>query len=206
MTTRGDDIMDVMCGDKEFWPVEATRNMAMVKPSKEGATTNLHLITARGTVYSFLLKEGGATPPDLKVTVQSDGPVLGKVKYVPASQVEALEAELVSARTAIKTASEQKDQSVQAFKSDYPTDLKFTYRTELGKPPFLLRAIWHDDEFTYLKVDGREKPALYEVLDGKPALVNFQVRNGTYIVQKVLTKGYLALGQARLEFAEDGVK
>jgi len=203
---EGDDIMDVMCGDKEFWPVEATRNMAMVKPSKEGATTNLHLITARGTVYSFLLKEGGATPPDLKVTVQSDGPVLGKVKYVPASQVEALEAELVSARTAIKTASEQKDQSVQAFKSDYPTDLKFTYRTELGKPPFLLRAIWHDDEFTYLKVDGREKPALYEVLDGKPALVNFQVRNGTYIVQKVLTKGYLALGQARLEFAEDGVK
>jgi type IV secretion system protein VirB9 len=59
---------------------------------------------------------------------------------------------------------------------------------------------------TYLKVDGREKPALYEVLDGKPALVNFQVRNGTYIVQKVLTKGYLALGQSRLEFAEDGVK
>ena len=203
---EGDDIMEAICGDKEFWPVEATRHMAMVKPSKEGATTNLHLITARGTVYSFLLKEGGATPPDLKVTVQSDGPVLGKVKYVPASQVEALEAELVSARTAIKTASEQKDQSVQAFKSDYPTDLKFTYRTELGKPPFLLRAIWHDDEFTYLKVDGREKPALYEVLDGKPALVNFQVRNGTYIVQKVLTKGYLALGQARLEFAEDGVK
>jgi len=36
--------------------------------------------------------------------------------------------------------------------------------------------------------------------------VNFQVRNGTYIVQKVLTKGYLALGQSRLEFAEDGVK
>jgi len=203
---EGDDIMDVVCGDKEFWPVEASRNMAMVKPSKEGATTNLHLITARGTVYSFLLKEGGATPPDLKVTVQADGPALGKVKYVPASQVEALEAELVSARTAIKTASEQKDQSVQAFKSDYPTDLKFTYKTELGKPPFLLRAIWHDDQFTYLKVDGREKPALYEVLDGKPALVNFQVRNGTYIVQKVLTKGYLALGSAKQEFAEEGVK
>ena len=203
---EGDDIMDVVCGDKEFWPVEATRHMALVKPSKEGATTNLHLITARGTVYSFLLKEGGPTPPDLKVTVQSDGPALGKVKYVPAAQVEALEAELASARTAIKTASEQKDQSVQAFKSDYPTDLKFTYRTELGKPPFLLRAIWHDDQMTYLKVDGREKPALYEVLDGKPALVNFQVRNGTYIVQKVLTKGYLALGQSRLEFAEDGVK
>jgi len=203
---EGDDIMDVVCGDKEFWPVDATRNMAMVKPSKEGATTNLHLITARGSVYSFLLKEGGTATPDLKVTVQSDGPAPGKVKYVPVAQVEAVEAELASARAAMKTAAEQRDQAVQAFKSDYPTDLRFTYRADFGKPPFLVRAIWHDDEFTYLKVDGREKPALYEVVDGKPALVNFQVKNGTYIVQKVMSKGYLALGQARLEFAEEGVK
>ncbi len=202
---EGDDIMDVVCGDKEFWPVDASRNMAMVKPSKEGATTNLHLITARGSVYSFLLKEGGTTP-DLKVTVQSDGPAPGKVKYVPVSQVEAIEAELASARTAVKTAADQREAAVQAFKSDYPTDLQFTYRTDFGKPPFLVRAIWHDDQFTYLKIDGREKPALYEVVDGKPALVNFQVKNGTYVVQKVLSKGYLALGQARQEFAEEGVK
>jgi len=36
--------------------------------------------------------------------------------------------------------------------------------------------------------------------------VNFQVKDGVYVVQKILSKGYLALGQARLEFAEDGVK
>lgn len=202
---EGDDIMDVVCGDKEFWPVDATRNFALVKPSKEGATTNLHLITARGAVYSFLLKEGGTTP-DLKVTVQSDGPVQGKVKYVPVAQVEAVEAELASARAAVKTAADQRDQAVQAFKSDYPTDLRFTYRTELGKPPFLVRAIWHDDQFTYLRIDGREKPALYEVVDGKPAVVNFTVKNGTYVVPKLMTKGYLKLGEAKLEFAEEGVK
>jgi type IV secretory pathway VirB9-like protein len=203
---EGDDIMDVVCGDKEFWPVDATRNFALVKPSKEGATTNLHLITARGTVYSFLLKEGGTATPDLKVTVLSDGPAPGKVKYVPVSQVDALEAELASARVAMKTAGDQRDQAVQEFKNDYPTTLKFPYRTEFGKPPFLVRSIYHDDKFTYLKVDGREKPALYEVVDGKPALVNFQVKDGVYVVQKILSKGYLALGQARLEFAEDGVK
>ena len=202
---EGDDIMDVVCGDKEFWPVDATRNFALVKPSKEGATTNLHLITARGAVYSFLLKEGGTTP-DLKVTVQSDGPSPGKVKYVPVAQVEAVEAELASARAAMKTAADQRDQAVQAFKSDYPTDLRFTYRTELGKPPFLVRAIWHDDQFTYLRIDGREKPALYEVVDGKPAVVNFTVKNGTYVVPKLMTKGYLKLGEAKLEFAEEGQK
>ena len=36
--------------------------------------------------------------------------------------------------------------------------------------------------------------------DGKPALVNFQVQHGTYVVPKVLERGYLALGAAKLAF------
>ena len=39
-----------------------------------------------------------------------------------------------------------------------------------------MRAIWHDGQFTYLKSDATELPALYELKDGKPALVNFQVQ------------------------------
>ena len=31
-------------------------------------------------------------------------------------------------------------------------------------------------------------------------LVNFQVENGTYVVPKVLERGYLALGAQKLEF------
>ena len=52
-----------------------------------------------------------------------------------------------------------------------------------------------------MKSDASELPALYEVLDGKPGLVNFQVRNGTYVVPKVLDRAYLALGNRRLEFS-----
>ena len=37
------------------------------------------------------------------------------------------------------------------------------------------------------------------VKDGKPALVNFQVHEGTYVVPKVLDKGYLALGKERFD-------
>jgi type IV secretion system protein VirB9 len=40
------------------------------------------------------------------------------------------------------------------------------------------------------------------VQDGKPSLVNFQVRQGTYVVPKVLDEGYLALGKTRFEFAQ----
>src|ERR1700709_453496 len=47
----GEDILDVICGDKDFWVISAAQNMAHVKPAKEGTSTNLNLVTASGTVY-----------------------------------------------------------------------------------------------------------------------------------------------------------
>jgi len=67
-----------------------------------------------------------------------------------------------------------------------------------------VRAIWHDGQFTYIKADATELPALYETKEGEPALVNFQVQGGTYIVPKVLDRGYLSLGKQRLTFAQQG--
>ena len=34
-----EEILDVICGDKDFWVISATHNMAHVKPAKEGAAT-----------------------------------------------------------------------------------------------------------------------------------------------------------------------
>ena len=68
--------------------------------------------------------------------------------------------------------------------------------------PFLVRSVWHDGQFTYIKADARELPALYELKDGEPALVNFQVQHGTYVVPKVLDRAYLALGKERFEFQQ----
>ena len=70
------------------------------------------------------------------------------------------------------------------------------------KKPFLVRAIWHDGQFTYLQSDATELPALYELKDGTPAMLNFQVHGGTYVVPKVLDRGYLALGKARFSFEQ----
>jgi type IV secretory pathway VirB9-like protein len=55
---EGEEILDVICGDKDFWVISATHNLAHIKPAKEGAATNLNLVTASGTVYSFLLSPG----------------------------------------------------------------------------------------------------------------------------------------------------
>src|SRR5213075_2764133 len=67
---ENEEILDVVCGDKDFWVISATHNIAHVKPAKDGAATNLNLVTATGTVYSFLLNEtSGSNTPDLKVYV-----------------------------------------------------------------------------------------------------------------------------------------
>jgi len=46
--------------------------MAHVQPAKEGASTNLNVVTGRGAVYSFLLTEKNAGTPDLLVYVNRD--------------------------------------------------------------------------------------------------------------------------------------
>src|SRR5947199_1765622 len=192
-----EEILDVICGDRDFWVISATHNIAHVKPAKEGATTNLNLVTATGAVYSFLLnEESGNAAPDLKVYVNADPSApRGKPKYYTATQFEGVQAELLEARNAVDAEHRRATEAIASFQQDYPSRLQFVYGTPKYEKPFLVREIWHDGQFTYVKTDASELPALYEIKDGKPALVNFQVRNGTYVVPKVLERAYLALGK-----------
>jgi type IV secretion system protein VirB9 len=203
---EGEEILDVICGDKDFWVITSTHNIAHVKPAKEGAATNLNLVTASGEVYSFLLTEkNGASMPDLKVYVNADpGAPKSQPKYFSAAQVEAIQAQLEEARAGAEAANRRASESIAAFQQDYPAKLQFPYGAPKYERPFLVRSIWHDGRFTYIKSDATELPALYEVKDGKPALVNFQVQQGTYVVPKVVDNGYLALGKERFSFAQQG--
>ena len=200
---EGEEILDVVCGDRDFWVISAAQNIAHVKPAKEGASTNLNLVTASGTVYSFLLNEGKFTQPDLKVYVTADPNTQhGQPKYYSAGQVTALQGELQQARAALEAATARTTEAVSTFRQQYPGKLQFAYGTPKYEKPFFVKSIWNDGEFTYIKSDARELPALYEVKDGQPSLVNFQVEEGTYVVPKVLDRGYLALGKDRFNFQE----
>ncbi len=203
---EGEEILDVICGDKDFWVISSTHNIAHVKPAKEGAATNMNLVTASGAVYSFLLTEkNGAAMPDLKVYVNADpNAPQGKPKYYSAAQVEDLQTELAEAKAAVDAANRRVVDSIAAYQQQYPGKLQFVYGSPRYVKPFLVRAIWNDRQFTYIKADATELPALYEVKDGKPALLNFQVHEGTYVVPKVLDKAYLALGKERFEFLQQG--
>jgi type IV secretion system protein VirB9 len=205
-----EDIVDVVCGDRDYWVISASQNIAHIKPAKEAAATNLNLVTTRGTVYSFLLSEGHSVPPDLKVYVSADPSARrGAPKYVSAAQVTALEIELTQARAALDTAKAERvadqqrtEEAIATFKQQFSTRLQFAYGLAKYEKPFYVRSIWHDGQFTYIKSDARELPALYELHDGQPSLVNFQVQNGTYVVPKVLERGYLVLGTNRFSFQQ----
>ena len=200
---EGEEILDVICGDKEFWVISAAQNIAHVKPARAGAATNLNLVTAGGTVYSFLLNEkNGTSMPDLKLYVTDDSVPRGRPKYYSAAQVEGLQAQITELRSAVDAAQRQATEAIATYQQQYPSRLQFTYGTPKYEKPFLVRAIWHDGQFTYIKSDGTELPALYEMKDGEPALVNFQVQAGTYVVPKVLDRGYLSLGKQRLAFTQ----
>ena len=198
-----EEILDVVCGDRDFWVISAAQHIAHVKPAKEGAATNLNLVTASGRVYSFLLTEQKGAQPDLKVYVTADPSVAaGPRKFYSAADMSALQAQITSARAAADAAQQRADETIVNFKRQYPAALQFVYAVAKYERPFLVRSVWHDGQFTYIKADATELPALYEIKEGSPALVNFQVEHGTYVVPKVLDRGYLALGKARFEFQQ----
>jgi type IV secretion system protein VirB9 len=202
---EGEEILDVLVGDRDFWVISATHNIAHVKPAKEGAATNLNLVTTSGAVYSFLLTEkNGAPGPDLKIYVNADAVATnGKPRYYSAAQVEALQAQIEESRAAVEAANRRATESITTYQQQYPTKMQFVYGTPRYGKPFFVRSIWHDAQFTYIRADATELPTLYEVKDGKPSLVNFQVQGGdTYVVPKVLDNAYLALGKERFEFAQ----
>ena len=209
-----EEILDFVCGDKDYWIISGAQNLAYIKPAKEKATTNLNLVTASGHVYSFLLVEGSARP-DLKVFVLPDPAAAASTRALGARsatlELEALKSELADAKAEAQKANADADdtkrnaariaqEGIDRFKASYPTELQFPYIFKSRTKPFNITAIFHDDRFTYIRAEGRELPSLYEVVDHVPNLISYQVERGTFIVPKVLDHGYLAIGKKRLAF------
>jgi type IV secretory pathway VirB9-like protein len=197
-------ITEAATGDKDFWVVDVVGNFCFVHPAKAGISSNLNLITDKGNIYSFTLQDvsGSTDAPDLKVIVEpadrssivaSQGPP----QFVPAAQLEQSQQALSAVQAHIT-------QAVDEYKSAYPLSLKFDYSFHANEAPFDIEAIYHDDKFTYIKTNAPEKFSVYEMKDGKPNLITYELNNGTYIIPKVMDSGYVELGKKRLEFTRKG--
>jgi len=209
-----EEILDFTTGDREFWIINGAHNLCYVHPAQAGIRSNLNLITASGHVYSFLLIEISNQPtaePDLKLFVEpkegsATAPSSTLRGYVSAGEAQAYKKELETLRAQmveqLHAAEAQSGEQLNRFRSSYAAKLRFDYPLDAkaAREPFLVSAIYHDDAFTYIQCGAREKPALYEIKDGKPNLISFQVQEGVYIAPKVIDSGYLIVGKKKLSF------
>jgi type IV secretion system protein VirB9 len=197
-------IMEAATGDKDFWIVDIVGNFCFVHPAKQGIASNLNLITDKGNIYSFTLQDisGSSAEPDLKVIVEpADRSAIvaasGPPQFVPAAQLEQSKQQFNALQSHVEHA-------VDEYKSGYPTQLKFDYVYKANQAPFDIQSIYHDDKFTYIKTNAPEKFSVYEIKDGKPNLVTYDLREGTYIIPKVMDDGYVELGKKKMSFARKG--
>jgi len=140
--------------------------------------------------------------PDLKVIIEpADGSSIvaasGPPQFVPAFQLEQSKQQLAELQSHVT-------QAVDEYKSAYPTQLKFDYAYKANEAPFDIQSIYHDDKFTYIKTNAPEKFSVYEMKDGKPNLITYDLREGTYIIPKVMDNGYVELGKKRMDFTRKG--
>jgi type IV secretory pathway VirB9-like protein len=197
-------IVEATVGDKDFWIVDVVGNFCFLHPAKAGIASNLNLITEKGNIYSFTVEDVSATgqEPDLKVIIHpadrssivaaNDPP-----QFVPAAQLEQSKQQLAALKAHVTEA-------IDEYKSAYPLSLKFDYTFHVNEAPFDIKAIYHDDKFTYIKTDAPEKFSIYDMRDGKPNLVTYQLQNGTYIIPEVMDSGYVQLGKKRMDFSRKG--
>ena len=197
-------IMEAATGDKDFWVVDVVGNFCFVHPAKAGISSNLNLITDKGNIYSFTLQDvsGSTAAPDLKVLIEpadrsSIVAANGPPQFVPAAQLEQSKQQLAALQSHVGLA-------VDEYKSAYPIQLKLDYVSKPNEAPFNIQSIYHDDKFTYIKTNAPEKFSVYEMKDGKPNLISYDLREGTYIIPKVMDSGYVELGKKRMEFTRKG--
>ena len=140
--------------------------------------------------------------PDLKVLIEpADHSAIvaagGPPQFVPAAQLERTKEQLAALQSHV-------EQAVDEYKSAYQVQLKFDYTYKANEAPFDIQSIYHDDKFTYIKTNAPEKFSIYEMKDGKPDLVTYDLRDGTYVIPKVMDSGYVELGKKRMDFTRKG--
>ena len=134
--------------------------------------------------------------PHLSVEIGNDKPCR---EQIAVDIGEAGEARIAKARQQVQT-------ELDRFRSGYPTQLAFPYKLEKKAAgwPFLVEAMWHDGRFTYLRSRAQEAPALYELKDGKPSLVAYDLTpDDLYIARHLLSDGWLQIGSKKARWRFD---
>lgn len=205
-------VANVYAGDTTDWVFDGghiASRFISIKPKVGGSTTDVHIISDHGNEYTLQLQEVSGDEDahfDSKIFIApADKAAKDRLAelpvFVPAAELDKAKREAASAQAAQAATLKAEKTQEEAYRSQYPGSLHFDYTWDKSKGKELgLQAIWRDDKFTYLRGSFQETPALYEVKDKKPSLINFDFANGLYTVPKQVDNGYLAIGKQKVEF------
>jgi type IV secretion system protein VirB9 len=205
-------VANVFAGDTVDWVFDGghlASRFISIKPKVAGSTTDVHIVSDHGNEYTLQLREvSGDDDPhfDSKIFI-TPGDKTAKDRlvelpvFVPAAELDKVKQEAAAAQAAQAATQKSEATKEEAYRSQYPGTLHFDYSWDKAKAKALgLDQIWRDDKFTYLRGKFQETPALYEVKDKKPSLINFDFNDGLYTAPKQLDSGYLEIGKQKVDF------
>ncbi len=213
----GEEIVHTVAGDAENWDLMARGRELSVKPYVAGLVSNVTVSCASGAVFTFTVVEDADAVTDYVVTVEAPEtePALTAlaasavdVRYRPASSVagfrerlEGYRAErervLARARAEVDRLWADAQRRQEDFVRDFAGRVRLPYQVtdEAYGVPFLLRDLWTDGEFTYLRTEGQEIPAVFAWRGDALEVVHTDVEpEGLLVVEQVIRHGTLRLG------------
>ena len=205
-------VANVFAGDTVDWVFDGghvASRFISVKPKTANGSTDIHIVSDHGNEYTLELREISSEDDlhyDSKVLIEpGDKKAMEHLTqlpvFVPAADLDKAKQDATAAQAAQAATLKAEQAKEETYRSQYPGSLHFDYAWDEKKGKELgLQQIWRDDKFTYLRGQFQETPALYEVKDKKPSLINFDFSNGLYTVPKELDLGYLTIGKQRVDF------
>ena len=212
----GEEIVRTVAGDAENWDLVASGRELAIKPYATGLVSNVTVSCASGAVFTFTLVEDADAVTDYVVTVEAEeggparavDPAAVEVRYWPASLAAGLreraaghrqqrERVLAEARREVDRLWRSADARREAFVRDFASRVRLPYlvTNEAREVPFLLRDLWTDGTFTYLRTEGQEIPAVYAFRGDALETVHTDVEpGGLLVVEQVIRHGTLRLG------------
>ncbi|MDE2806534.1 MAG: TrbG/VirB9 family P-type conjugative transfer protein [Gemmatimonadota bacterium] len=208
-----ENILDFVVGDQEYWHLTGAANVAFLKPIAVAAATNIALVCASGRIYSFLVRESTADEPHLVVRIGAAPGIPAdpaaaafpdgghEPAFVARDRVRGYEVLAEQAQLEIAQVRAEAVQDVDAFREDYPTRLRFAYSLprQAHEWPWRIEGMWHDGNFTFVRSNAQETPAIYEEKDGEPSLVPYDLQaDGLFVIRRLIGDGWFQLGRERL--------
>jgi P-type conjugative transfer protein TrbG len=195
----GESVLDVALGDTEFWhaqkmesgPAGARAPHVIFKPVEERISTNAIITTDRRTYHVGLIS---VEDPDGKRSYFRHAGFYYPSETVTAWMSEKQREEQVRLATEAAARSE--------LEPGVPPELYYGYEISGDTVPWRPEKVFDDGTRVYIKMPTAmhvtEAPALWVIDEhGQQNLVNYRIRDGHYIVDKLFSKARMAVGVGR---------